>query len=97
MVQLENIMVELVRSRPTVHSDADFQHALAWQLHTRFTSDGRSMALVPEEPVPDRERPEGAPSLLRYAASIRLFGKIIRLWANAGDNSNSRSSSMVQP
>jgi hypothetical protein len=34
MLDLASVMHRLSESRPIFHSEADFQHALAWQLHT---------------------------------------------------------------
>lgn len=34
MLDLSNVMHRLAQTRPVFHSEADFQHALAWQLHT---------------------------------------------------------------
>ncbi len=33
MIDLPTILVDLSAKRPVFHSEADFQHALAWQLH----------------------------------------------------------------
>ena len=33
MFNIHNMMAELARSRPVFHSEADFQHALAWRIH----------------------------------------------------------------
>ncbi len=35
MILIENILEELSTERPIFHSEADFQHALAWQIHER--------------------------------------------------------------
>jgi hypothetical protein len=32
MLDIHHLMSELARSRPVFHSEADFQHALAWQI-----------------------------------------------------------------
>lgn len=34
--QLETVLETLAKSRPIFHSEADFQHALAWQIQTMF-------------------------------------------------------------
>ena len=33
MIEIAKLMNELPRDRPVFHSEADFQHALAWQIH----------------------------------------------------------------
>lgn len=33
---IENILVELSKERPIFHSEADFQHALAWKIHEMY-------------------------------------------------------------
>ena len=33
MIEIDRIMAELSRERPVFHSEADLQHALAWQIH----------------------------------------------------------------
>jgi hypothetical protein len=33
MIEIENVIDELKRERPIFHSEADFQHALAWKVH----------------------------------------------------------------
>ncbi len=33
MLDIDRLMTELSRHRPIFHSEADFQHALAWQIH----------------------------------------------------------------
>ncbi len=35
MFDIHNILKELSKIRPVFHSEADFQHALAWQIHQR--------------------------------------------------------------
>lgn len=35
MVSLRNALASLSRKRPVFHSEADFQHALAWEVHER--------------------------------------------------------------
>jgi hypothetical protein len=37
-IQIESIMKELQKERPIFHSEADFQHALAWQIHRHHPS-----------------------------------------------------------
>jgi len=36
MIPVESIINELKKSRPIFHSEADFQHALAWEIHCHF-------------------------------------------------------------
>lgn len=36
MLQLSDIMRRLALVRPVFHSEADFQHALAWQIHVEY-------------------------------------------------------------
>lgn len=43
MVDIEKLMEELARERPVFHSEADFQHALAWQIHR--TNPGHAVRL----------------------------------------------------
>jgi len=38
MAPIEKIMKDLADKRPLFHSEADFQHALAWEIHTRYPS-----------------------------------------------------------
>ena len=33
MLDIHNLMEDLSQHRPIFHSEADFQHALAWQIH----------------------------------------------------------------
>ena len=33
MLDIHNLMADLAQHRPIFHSEADFQHALAWQIH----------------------------------------------------------------
>jgi hypothetical protein len=35
IAELHDVMADLARSRPVFHSEADFLHALAWQIHLR--------------------------------------------------------------
>lgn len=37
MFNFDDFMRELAQKRPIFHSEADFQHAFAWQLHQQFT------------------------------------------------------------
>ncbi len=36
MLNVEELLIQLGEERPVFHSEADFQHALAWQLHLRY-------------------------------------------------------------
>lgn len=36
MIELERLVSELSGTRPVFHSEADFQHALAWAIHTAY-------------------------------------------------------------
>lgn len=36
MVNIHELMTALAIKRPLFHSEADFQHALAWEMHSRF-------------------------------------------------------------
>jgi hypothetical protein len=35
MIEITQVLSELSRNRPIFHSEADFQHALAWRIHQR--------------------------------------------------------------
>ena len=56
---LEAILTSLAAARPVFHSEADFQHALAWELHRRHPE-----AVIRLEVRPDPE--------LREAVDLRL-------------------------
>jgi len=48
MLQVHNLMQSLARNRPLFHSEADFQHAFAWEFHLQLPD-----ALIRmERPVP---------------------------------------------
>ena len=36
MLQIQDFMAQMAGHRPVFHSEADFQHAFAWQLHQKF-------------------------------------------------------------
>lgn len=36
MIDLPPVMSALAKDRPVFHSEADFQHALAWEIHRRW-------------------------------------------------------------
>jgi len=38
-MQVERLCESLSRGRPVVHSEADFQHALAWHIHERHLEE----------------------------------------------------------
>jgi hypothetical protein len=50
VLKLDKVLYTLARSRPVFHSEADFQHALAWEIHTLMPS--ASIRL--EAPAPDK-------------------------------------------
>jgi hypothetical protein len=37
-IHIEDIIKELQKERPIFHSEADFQHAIAWQIHLHHPS-----------------------------------------------------------
>lgn len=39
MIDIENILKQLAKKRPIFHSEADFQHALAWEIQNAFQDD----------------------------------------------------------
>lgn len=41
MFDIHNIMTQLAKKRPCFHSEADFQHALAWEIHLLHQYDIR--------------------------------------------------------
>ena len=38
MINLDDILKKLSKERPIFHSEADFQHALAWKIHEEFSN-----------------------------------------------------------
>jgi hypothetical protein len=36
MLEVSEILASLAKKRPVFHSEADFQHAIAWEIHHRF-------------------------------------------------------------
>lgn len=38
MIDIHNVMRELSSKRPIFHSEADFQHGLAWEIHLKYPS-----------------------------------------------------------
>jgi len=36
MMDMDKILTELSKDRPIFHSEADFQHALAWKIHEKY-------------------------------------------------------------
>jgi hypothetical protein len=52
MVNITDVLAALARQRPIFHSEADFQHALAWELHQRLPN----AAIRLELPVAHRNK-----------------------------------------
>ncbi len=52
MINIEEIMKDLAKHRPIYHSEADFQHAFAWEIHKRLP--GAAVRL--ELPFEDQRR-----------------------------------------
>ncbi len=38
MIEIADVLNELSKKRPVFHSEADFQHALAWTIHEKYSS-----------------------------------------------------------
>lgn len=36
MIDIEQVLKELAKKRPVFHSEADFQHALAWEIQITY-------------------------------------------------------------
>ena len=36
MIKITDVLNELSKNRPVFHSEADFQHALAWRIHEKY-------------------------------------------------------------
>jgi hypothetical protein len=53
MIDIEEIMKDLAKHRPIFHSEADFQHAFAWEIHKRLPDS----AIRLELPFEDQGRP----------------------------------------
>lgn len=53
MLNIHSLMASLSQSRPIFHSEADFQHALAWQIHERLPE---SQIRLEFKPFPDEPR-----------------------------------------
>ena len=51
MLDMHGLMGSLAKKRPIFHSEADFQHALAWEIHK--TTSGCEIRLE-YSPVPDK-------------------------------------------
>ena len=47
MLDIETIMRALARDRPLFHSEADFQHALAWRMHEAMPDSGIRLEYKP--------------------------------------------------
>src|SRR5258707_5236584 len=46
-IPIENVIVELQKKRPIFHSEADFQHALAWEIHSYFPAAAVRLEIHP--------------------------------------------------
>ena len=55
MIDIDGLMTGLAESRKVFHSEADFQHALAWQIHEAMP-ESRIRLEVDAFPVQDRRR-----------------------------------------
>lgn len=47
MIQVENIISELQKKRPVFHSEADFQHALAWEIQCHYPTAAVRLEIHP--------------------------------------------------
>lgn len=47
MIDMKEILSSLSRSRPIFHSEADLQHALAWEIHQKWQSCSMRLELKP--------------------------------------------------
>ncbi len=47
MIQIENIISELQKKRPVFHSEADYQHALAWEIQCHYPSAAVRLEIHP--------------------------------------------------
>ena len=47
MIEIPALMRELAIERPLFHSEADFQHALAWRIHEEYPSSGVRLEYKP--------------------------------------------------
>lgn len=54
MSNVTRLMADLARDRPVFHSEADFQHALAWRIHTEVLDAGIRLEWPVE--LPDQEK-----------------------------------------
>jgi hypothetical protein len=41
MIDIQAVLNKLAKERPIFHAEADFQHALAWEIHKRLGDDAR--------------------------------------------------------
>ena len=48
MLDVTELMNDLARDRPVFHSEADFQHALAWHIHAKGLDAGVRLEYRPE-------------------------------------------------
>ncbi len=63
MIDIHATLAELAQRRPMFHSEADFQHAVAWDLHVRFPTAGVRL-----------ERPIRTPKGLLHVDLVADFG-----------------------
>jgi hypothetical protein len=49
MVDIEDVLLSLAKSRPVFHSEADFQHALAWEIHRHLPQASVRLEYKPPE------------------------------------------------
>jgi len=47
MIDIASVLAELACKRPVFHSEADFQHALAWEIHERWPTCSMRLELKP--------------------------------------------------
>ena len=47
MIKVESIISELQKKRPIFHSEADFQHALAWDIHCHYPTAAVRLEIHP--------------------------------------------------
>ena len=53
MLDIDPILIELARERPVFHSEADFQHVLAWEIREHLRdAKGKDVKICLEVPVP---------------------------------------------
>ena len=49
MIDMNEMMSRLSRSRPVFHSEADFQHALAWEIHKQYLNCSIRLEIKPPD------------------------------------------------